>query len=145
MNRSVLAAVVTAGVVGFPATAPAHKLEVVAKLPPDAPAVLRVEVGYDDDTPAEGAKVTLTDRAGAVVATGTTDERGVCTLVRPAAGGYTLTADDGAGHRATLPLEVGGPDGGPTRNKPQVPFTLVGLAVIVGGTLFLWWLARSRR
>lgn len=144
MNRSVLAAVVTAGVIGFPATAAAHKLEVVAKLPPDAPAVLRVEVGYDDDTPAEGAKVALTDLAGAVVAAGTTDEKGVCVLARPAAGGYTLTADDGAGHRATLPLEVGGA-GPPAPTKPQVPFTLVGLAVIVGGTLFLWWLARSRR
>jgi hypothetical protein len=142
MNRSVLAAVVT---VGFPGLAVAHKLEVVAKLPADAPTELRVEVGYDDDTPADGARVTLRDPTGRPVAEGTTDERGVCVLARPAAGRYTLTADDGAGHRATLPLEVGDGSGRPPPGRPAVPMTAVGLAVILGGTLAVWWLVRSRR
>lgn len=129
-----------------PMSAFAHKLEIVAKLPADAPTELRVEVGYDDGTPAEGATVTLTDRAGKPVAEGATDDKGVCVLERPKAGWYTLTADDGAGHRAVVRPKIG--DVGTTEpppSRPAVPMTVVGLAVIVGGTLFVWWLVRSRR
>jgi hypothetical protein len=83
----------------------AHKLELVAKYPIGRP-VVRVEVGFEGDEPAEGARVRLLDAAGAVVAEGTSDAHGVCELPRPAPGEYTLVANDGDGHQAKLAVVV---------------------------------------
>lgn len=82
----------------------AHKLNVTAT--PVPPATLRVEAGYDDGTPADGATVVVTDESGAEVGRGVLDERGVCDLPRPV-GRWAVTVDDGAGHRANIAGETG--------------------------------------
>lgn len=90
----------------------AHKLNVtVAPVPPDR---LRVEAGYDDGTPADGATAVLTTPDGVEMGRGTLDDRGVCELARPA-GGWVVTVDDGAGHRASARFDRRGNGGGPAR------------------------------
>jgi hypothetical protein len=104
MSSFLRPALFAAVIVGLaPAAALAHRMEAVATA--DA-AVLRVEVGYDDFTPSEGAEVTVTDAAGVVVASGTTDENGVCMFPRPPAGTYRVTVNDHAGHKTTLMLTL---------------------------------------
>lgn len=88
---------------GSAAPAFGHKLNVTAT--PVPPASLRVEAGYDDDTPAEGATVVVTDETGAEVGRGTADERGVCVVPRPA-GRWAVAVDDGAGHRTSVSGEA---------------------------------------
>src|SRR5262245_2988950 len=89
-----------------PGRASAHDLQLVVMLPPDAPKELIVEAGFDDETPAEGAKVVITAADGTVVAEGKADEKGVCKLVRPAPGKYTATVT-AYGHRDKVVFEVG--------------------------------------
>lgn len=57
---------------------------------------LRVEVFYDDDTPAQDAKVTIKN-GDATVAEGRTDERGVWVWEKPVPGTYTVHAQS-VGH-----------------------------------------------
>jgi hypothetical protein len=123
-----------------PARAVAHDLRVVVKLLPDR---VQVEAGYDDDTPAEAAKVILTDSQGTVVAEGSTDERGVCHLPKLGPGRYTAKVVS-AGHADTVAFEVGSDleqFSGWRMNR------MVGLAVGVGGLVLIsigfWW--RQRR
>lgn len=86
----------------LPEAAWAHSMLVEAKVE----ATLRVVVGYEDETPAEDAKVTLAAADGRAIAEAKTDATGTCTFPRPAAGSYSLIADDGAGHRTAVPLAV---------------------------------------
>jgi len=80
----------------------AHRLHVDPKIVGDQ---LRVEAYYDDDTPAQEAKITV--RSGDVtVAEGRTDDKGVWTCPRPAAGKYTVRAES-VGHAATESLDIG--------------------------------------
>jgi hypothetical protein len=81
-------------------------MDVLAKAGHPDPAAVYVEAGYEYGDPAPDATVTLTNEVGSEVARGTTNERGVCSLPRPPAGTYTVTVDDGAGHRETLTLPV---------------------------------------
>ena len=100
-------------------------------------ATVRVVAGYEGDEPAEAAKVTLTDAAGAVVAEGTTDAKGLCVLPRPKAGAYQLAVDDGAGHRAELTLPVPESEAevtARTERRNRWLMAAVGLAAIAGGT-----------
>ncbi len=60
---------------------------------------IRVEVYFDDDTPAQKAKVKILDQDRQVVAEGTTDERGLCFFPRFAGGEYLVLAKS-AGHSA---------------------------------------------
>ncbi|HVK16000.1 MAG TPA: SpaA isopeptide-forming pilin-related protein [Fimbriiglobus sp.] len=134
MRNSHLAAVAIIGLLFAPTVARAHKLEIEAKT--DGAAV-RVVAGYEGDEPAEGAKVTLTDAAGAVAAEGTTDAKGLCVLPRPKAGTYQLAVDDGAGHRAELTLPVPESEAEVTARTEQRNRWLMatlGLAAIAGGT-----------
>ena len=112
----------------------AHKMEVVAKIPAENPAVIRVVVGYDTDDPAEKATVTLLDAGGIAIALATTDEKGTCTLPRPKAGTYTVRADDGGGHRteATLEVPVGEAElaEASTAKRDRALMAVAGLAVI---------------
>ncbi|MBX9628753.1 MAG: carboxypeptidase-like regulatory domain-containing protein [Gemmataceae bacterium] len=90
----------------LPTPAAAHDLK--ADIPqPDADPV-RVVASFDDDTPADGARVTVTDAAGQVVASGTTDDRGVWSFPRPGPGEYTIVVE-GAGHRDAIRLKIGEP------------------------------------
>jgi hypothetical protein len=131
-----------AGLVLLPGRAAAHDLRAVVKLPPDA---VVVEAGFDDDTPAEGAKVTVTDAAGNEVAAGKTDETGVCKLPQLAPGKYTAVVES-LGHRDTIAFEV---SGGSVFEEYRGwrPNQTLGLAAGVGGLLAasagFWWFRRK--
>lgn len=132
-----------AGLLLAPAVAQAHKMEVEART--DGAAVW-VVAGYEGDEPAEGAKVTLADAAGAAVAEGTTDATGLCVLPRPKAGTYQLAVDDGAGHRAELTLPVPESEAevtARTERRNRWLMTAVGLAAIAGGTAMARLLRRK--
>jgi len=123
-----------------PNRADAHALVLGVKLPPDAPDLLLVEASFDDETPAEGAKITITVADGTVVAEGTTDEKGVCQLTRPGPGKYKATVDS-HGHRDAVEFEVAGGGGGEFMGWR--PDQVTNLAIGVGGLLGLsaayWW------
>jgi hypothetical protein len=135
--------VVLAAVLAAPPAAFAHRLLLAATA---GPAEVQVKVTYDDGEPGDvGTKVTLTDAAGAVVAAVKTDDAGVCRFPRPKPGTYTLTADDGAGHRATIPLVVADePVAAGSAERNRWLMSAVGLAVIAGGTALARWLLRRR-
>lgn len=61
---------------------------------------ISVEAFFDDDTPAGGAKVEVTDSAKKVIASGTTDAKGHWTFEAPAPGEYRVMLDAGAAHKA---------------------------------------------
>jgi hypothetical protein len=61
---------------------------------------------FDDDTPAIGAKVTVTDANGKVVLTGKTDKRGLCSFIKPRPGVYQVDVDGGDGHKLIRPLKL---------------------------------------
>ncbi|MBA4063107.1 MAG: hypothetical protein C0501_05235 [Isosphaera sp.] len=126
------------------APAAAHDLQLSVSLPGGEPGVVVLLAAFDDDTPAEGARVTITDAAGAVVAQGRTDEKGVCRLPRPGPGHYKAAVES-VGHRDEKPFEVAG---SATEFAPERPDKAVGLAVGVGGLLAAsagWWWVRRRR
>jgi hypothetical protein len=77
----------------------------VVKLPQESPEILVLETGFDDDSPADEAKITITDKSGAIIATGRTDEKGICRLTRPGAGFYRATVE-AFGHRDSVEFEV---------------------------------------
>lgn len=111
----------------------AHDLRATVAVRADG---VQVEAGYDDDTPAERAAVTLTDADGREVAAGVTDDRGVCTVPRPAPGAYTVVVAE-AGHRARVAITVppaGGADYAPWRLDRRLAVGL-GLAAIAAVTL----------
>lgn len=122
-----------------PAAALAHRMDVEARITEAEPAVVRVEAGYEATEPAQEAKVTITDPTGATVAEGMTDDRGVCRLPRPAAGTYTVTVDDGAGHRTSVRLTVpeNESDTAVARTTPpnKWAMTAAGLVVIGGAAV----------
>ena len=82
----------------------AHKVMIAHKV---TGAELRVDVFFEDDSPADAAKVQL--RQGeAVVAEGRADETGVWKTALPAPGEYEIWAEH-TGHVAKEPLTVTGP------------------------------------
>ena len=137
--------VVLAAVLAAPSAAFAHRLLVAASA---GPVEVVVTVRYDAGDPGEaGTMVTLTDAAGAVIASAATDDAGRCRLPRPRPGAYTLTADDGAGHREAIPFvvpaeEVETAAGSAVRDRWVT--TLAGLAVIAGGTVLVRWFLRRK-
>ena len=87
----------------LPALAPAHAVGVEAKLAGDT---VRIDAFFDDDTPAGGAKVTVRDGTGALVAEGETDAAGGWAFAVPPAGKYTVRVDAGDGHATTTVVTV---------------------------------------
>jgi hypothetical protein len=124
----------------------AHKMYVEAKPLTDH---VRVEAYYDDDTPAQEAKIKIL-KDDAVIAEGRTDEKGVWTCTLPP-GHYSVRAET-LGHAAHGVIEV------PARAEEVVPSSddqrtantrfpvwrvVIGLAVI--GTLsFIGYVLRYR-
>jgi hypothetical protein len=135
----VLAAVI---IVGAPGRAAAHDLKATVKLLPDA---VVVEAGFNDDTPAEGARVTILNDSGTEVASGRTDERGVCRLSELGAGKYTAIVQDPTGHRDEVPFEVfaAGFLDAPmeyVRARPDKTIGVVaGVGGLLGASLAFWW------
>jgi hypothetical protein len=119
-----------------PGVAAAHALLVKWEV---RTAEVYVEAGYSygpDAEPAEGAAVTVTGANGKPIAAGATDERGVWTFPRPAAGTYTVVVEQ-AGHRTEV--TVGVPETGtaaffPSRFDERVGVA-VGVVVVLGLTL----------
>lgn len=83
--------------------ATAHALGVQAKLKDGK---IHVEAYYDDDSPAIKTKIKIMN--GKEIASGVTDEKGLCTFDAPAPGKYEIHADAGAGHRASTTITVPG-------------------------------------
>lgn len=140
--RSLVLVAALAIVAAGPGQARAHDLKATVKLLPDA---VVVEAGFDDETPAEGAKVVITDAAGKEVASGKTDDRGVCRLPKLEAGKYTAKVES-VGHRDEVEFSVAAaasPLDAPIEFARERPNQSIGLAVGVVG-LFLaaaafWW------
>jgi hypothetical protein len=117
-----------------------------------------IEAYYDNDAPAQNAKVVVTTKQGAEVATGRTDEKGTFTFDRPKPGAYEVAVDDGEGHRAKIPIAIPsdprytdpppGPDdggvvvsAGPTRAEvTKLPWlrVVLGLGAIAAVSAALW-------
>ena len=139
----VLVTLATAGVPLIPTAARAHDLRAVVTV---AEAV-RVEAFFDDETPAESAEVQVTDAAGAVVATGKTDERGVWTFPCPVPGQYTLAVKS-IGHGTTVAFTVAGTQEAPVaftgqRLNKTVALTL-GVGLLLGISAVSWLRLRRR-
>lgn len=66
---------------------------------------LRIEAWFDNDTPADGAKVKLLLNKK-VMQEAVTDERGICTMPTPALGSYVIEVYAGGGHRAEVPFTI---------------------------------------
>jgi hypothetical protein len=112
---------------------------------------LRVEVFYDDDTPAQGAKVTV--RSGdATVAEGRTEEKGVWTWDRPVPGTYMVHGQS-VGHasrpeaveikKSDIPPAVTADPGPPPESAVRIAKTrtpwrnlAIGLGLIGAAVLF---------
>ena len=145
LGRQLVLAALAALVAGLtPGRAAAHDLRADVNPATDP---IRVEAGYDDGTPADDARVTVTAADGTVVASGKTDERGVWTFPLPGPGRYTVAVES-AGHRDTVGLEV------PEAAAPTVfarfrldktVAVVLGLALILGGTLLFVRVSRARR
>ena len=148
-TRFLVLVVAVAAVALSPSAASAHDLKLVLKFPPDQPEVLIAEGGFDDDTPADEAKVTITDATGAVVAEAKTDERGVCKLTRPGPGKYTAKIV-AFGHRDQLEFDIAAPtapEPTPTEYHGWRPDKTLGLVVGVCGLLVVsagYWLLRRK-
>lgn len=90
----------------------AHKLIVDARVKGDR---IRVEAFYDDDTPAQKAKVIVENEEKKVVAEGRTDDRGLWSCPLPVPGIYVVRAES-VGHAAKETLVVAEPS-----TKPSPP------------------------
>ena len=122
-----------------PARASAHDLRAKVKLPGNT---VVVEAGFDDDTPAEGAKVVITNASGIEIASGKTDEKGVYNLPKLPPGKYVATVES-LGHRDVVEFEV-------AESAELFEFSnwrldkRLGLAIGIGGllavTVAFWWL-----
>jgi nickel transport protein len=113
---------------------------------------VRVEVFFDDDTPAQEATVSVADLNQKPIAEGKTDERGVWTFAKPAPGAYTVKAS-GIGHSATQALIIAGdaaveaPTTVPPREElTRTPWLNVGIGLgVIAGLCVLGLLCRKSR
>lgn len=103
MNRFSWLVVSFIALLFVPSVGYSHGMGVDAKLKAD---LVRVEVYYDDDTPASAAKVVVTDVNGMMIAEGTTDKSGIWSFPIPKAGKYRITADGGDGHLAKTSITI---------------------------------------
>ena len=83
----------------------AHRLYVEAAVRPGPPPMLRIEAWFEEDVPAESAKITLTDASGVVTEVGAADDTGTLTIPLPAAGVWTVAAES-IGHRGEFTLNI---------------------------------------
>lgn len=137
MNRHTIVAAALAVVF---AAAPARAHDLRAKLNPETDPI-RVEAWFDDDTPAQQARVSVVRSTGEEVASGQTDERGVWSFAKPGPGMYRITVES-VGHRDVLRLTI--PGGEAPNAAPAVDgdFRLdknlglfVGIVLLLSGSL----------
>ena len=139
----VLATVAAAGALPAPAFAHAIHADVTVA---DAVTLLAY---FEEDVPAEFAEVQVTDVAGAVVAGGKTDARGLWAFPKPKPGAYTLTVKS-IGHVAKREFRVDGePDAPPvvyTGWRPNKAVAVaLGLVLLLGISAVSWFLLRRRK
>ena len=109
---------------------------------------IAVTAWFGDDDPADHAKVTITDEAGEVIASGTTDDKGVWTFPRPNKGGMYKAVVESIGHREEVPFPIsetgvlGGEYTGWRLNKWLG--IAIGLTLLLGGSALFWYVRRSR-
>lgn len=139
----VLALLAAVGVA--PASAAAHDLRATATV---TATEVKVEAGYDDGTPADGAKVAVTAADGTVAAAGVLDDAGRWATPLPAPGAYTVVVRS-AGHRDRVAIVVPEPSPAPAADATYAGWRLnktfgavVGLVVLLGGSALY---ARLRR
>jgi hypothetical protein len=140
----VLAAVAAAGALIVPAPASAHDLKAVVTV---HAGTVTVEAGYDDDTPAEKARVTVADATGSQVAAGTLDENGVWKFPTPAPGDYRVVVES-AGHRDEVPVPIRADPGEATYSGWRLDKRLglaAGVGLLLGGTLAFVYFRRPAR
>jgi len=66
---------------------------------------LRIEAWFDNETPADGAKVKLLSNKKTLHEV-VTDERGLCSIPAPGAGNYTIDVNAGGGHRTEITFTI---------------------------------------
>ena len=98
--------------------ASAHALGAECKLVGDRVAL---EAYYDDDSPADGARVRVEDGGKQVVTEGRTDARGGWSMPRPGPGRYTVVVDAGVGHRTQLAFTIPAPQSTSTPDAVAPP------------------------
>jgi hypothetical protein len=119
---------------------------------------VEVEAFFDDDTPAQDAKVTVTDAQRQVIARGRTDEEGRWSFPAPQPGDYLVLVEAGGGHSAKVKMTVPATgsvdeaavpisDGLSRREFTRFPLGRVGLglAIIGAGGLAAWFVLRRRK
>lgn len=124
--------------VGFaPQPARAHDLQATATV---TVTEIKVEAGYDDGTPADGAKVEVTAADGTKVLTGVLDETGRWAAPLPPPGEYTVVVR-AAGHRDRVKVVVPEPTAAPAGETSFTTWRLnktlgavVGLVLLLGGS-----------
>jgi nickel transport protein len=91
-------------------------------------AKVEVEAFYDDDSPAQQAKVLVVNARDEFVASGVTDAKGRWTFATPPPGKYEVRVDAGAGHRAKKAINVPAPESAvpvPSNDPPPAPPTTI--------------------
>lgn len=86
-----------------PGTAWAHALGAECKL---RDGKVHVEAFFEDDTPAQEARVRVLGEDGLELLQTKTDAQGRCSFIAPTPGRYQLVVDDGAGHRVELRMTI---------------------------------------
>lgn len=66
---------------------------------------LRIEAWFDNETPADKAKVKLISNKK-TLHEAVTDEKGLCSIPAPGAGNYTLDVNAGGGHRTEITFTI---------------------------------------
>ena len=113
---------------------------------------IRVEVYFDDDTPAQEARVVLLE-GDRIVASGKTDERGVWNCPKPAPGLYSIKVES-TGHAATESISIepsaidsrqSNEDSAQDREaKTRTPWIRLVLGWgVIGGLAIAWWGGRK--
>ncbi len=143
-NRSLHVLVVAVAALLAPRAAEAHDLKASVNALVDP---IRVEAWFDDDEPAAEARVVVTDAEGRTIASGVLDEKGAWYFPKPGPGSYLIVVEL-TGHRDRKRLEI------PEAAPPEVAETwrldknlglVIGLGLLLGGSLAFAWLRRSRR
>ncbi len=141
----VLATVPLAGVLLFAHPASAHDLRLKVDTQREPIVVFAWFEG--DDTPADGASVTITSQSGEVIASGTTDERGMWSFARPGTGGSFTATVESIGHRDVVlfPLEPSGSGGEYSGWRLHKWLgAAIGLMLLLGGSAAYWCFRRKR-
>ena len=143
-NRFFVIAIAAMIVAGFGANrASAHDLRGRVTLLPES---IKVEAWFSDETPAQGAQVSIKDDKGVEVASGKTDETGICLLPKLKPGTYEAEIEL-IGHRDEIRFEISDDPNILAFSSWRLNQSL-GLAIgitLLLGVSSLFWFVRQRR